>query len=300
MKATIDTSITTSLLYALLLVRSDGFAPPHSLPAASAKNNIRGYELLQEYLTPQKLGGGLTDDGDFLLLGINGDDPLQIDSEEAKESADASIDMSVVSSFASTSTLGRGTTSSRSDAISSPGSIAGRATTKIRDPSPLADNSQFSGLTDDGDLLITGINGDDPLQSDTNEEGSSLLSSSPPSPSFGLKLTSADDSIDMAAVARFKEQVAARDRPDRSAARANTNHADEGAIGRVEEWLLQMIPTLQEVDLTTYARDLVDIGFDPGCITQCELQWDDLGFMKLLHRRYIYKEITGEGHPWEA
>eukprot|EP00562_Extubocellulus_spinifer_P020041 CAMPEP_0178591156 /NCGR_PEP_ID=MMETSP0697-20121206/28631_1 /TAXON_ID=265572 /ORGANISM="Extubocellulus spinifer, Strain CCMP396" /LENGTH=273 /DNA_ID=CAMNT_0020227983 /DNA_START=125 /DNA_END=943 /DNA_ORIENTATION=+ len=273
MKATIN--VTASLPYALLLLmRSDGFAPHHSLSAATAKNNIRGCELLREYLTPQNLGG-LTDDGDFLLLGINGDDPLQTDREATKESelaaepsggqssaipsADASIDMSVVSSFASTA---------RPD------------TTKKGDPSPLADNSQLSGLTDDGDLLITGINGDDPLQSDANEEGSSLLSSSsPPSPSFGLKLTSADDSIDMAAVARFKEQEAARGRPDRSVvARDNNNHADEGASWRVEEWLLQMIPTLQEGDLTTYARELVDIGFDPGCITQCELQWDDLGF----------------------
>jgi hypothetical protein len=62
---------------------------------------------------------------------------------------------------------------------------------------------------------------------------------------------------------------------------------------------LNIIPSLCLKDSKAYARELFYIGFDPACVTQCELQLDDLHFMKLLHQRYLYNEVTGNGHPWD-
>jgi hypothetical protein len=67
----------------------------------------------------------------------------------------------------------------------------------------------------------------------------------------------------------------------------------------VKEWLLELLPNLDIYDVESYAEGLSNIGFDPNCKSQCELQYDDLDFMRVLHRRYLYKEIMGEGHPFE-
>ena len=66
----------------------------------------------------------------------------------------------------------------------------------------------------------------------------------------------------------------------------------------MKEWLLEIIPTLDESDLGTYAEGLTNIGFHPHSL--CDLQYEDLDFMKVLHRRCVYKEITGQGHPSES
>lgn len=39
-----------------------------------------------------------------------------------------------------------------------------------------------------------------------------------------------------------------------------------------------------------YAIKFVSIGFDLDCNSSGELEYDDLGFMKQLHRRYFWKE----------
>ena len=166
-------------------------------------------------------------------------------------------------------------------------------------PSPLSssrsrlDLDQFDGLSEDGDFLIVGINGGDPLETDTDESNYSA-SSPQSSPSFGLRVASADDSIDLAAVQRFREA-----RPS-TGINAVDSDDDEEALESVGEWLSDIMPTLRDSDIDSYARKFVAIGFAPDCVTQCELTWDDLSFMKLLHRRYLFNEITGQDHPWEA
>ena len=67
----------------------------------------------------------------------------------------------------------------------------------------------------------------------------------------------------------------------------------------VKKWLSGVLPSLDAYDLESYAEGLTNIGYNPSCPSQCELTYDDLDFMKLLHRRYLYREITGEGHPFE-
>lgn len=300
MKASTINSIVPCILV-LSLVFSDGFAP------RTAATNDRGQLLLQRASQQQdQFWGGLTDDGDFLLVGINGEDPLGSDNEKNEQSPPSpSPSLSSSSSYVSSLDLGSSdavSDSASSTTGSSKSAGADQSTTPKREDNNGEDH--FWELNQDGDFLITGINGNDPLQGGDENEGSSSLVSSPSSPSLGLKLTSADDSIDMSVVARFKEAVDARSSTSDSIVASNVDEsdddADEGAVGSVEEWLLQIIPTLQETDSTRYARKLVAIGFDPGCVTQCELTWDDLEFMKSLHRRYLYNEITGQGHPWEA
>jgi hypothetical protein len=66
----------------------------------------------------------------------------------------------------------------------------------------------------------------------------------------------------------------------------------QGSIG--DEVLLRAT-----YDLEAYAEGLSNIGFRPLCPSQCELRYDDLDFMRVLHRRYLHREITGEGHPFE-
>ena len=80
-----------------------------------------------------------------------------------------------------------------------------------------------------------------------------------------------------------------------------TNHSvDETTLSEIEEWLLSIIPALNEQDAESYSRGLDAIGFNPGCVTMCELQLEDLDFMKVLHRRYLFNEVTGNEHPWEV
>ncbi len=52
-------------------------------------------------------------------------------------------------------------------------------------------------------------------------------------------------------------------------------------------------------DLKVYAEGLSNIGFRPLCPFQCKLRYNNLDFMRLLHQRYLHREITGEGHSFE-
>lgn len=75
---------------------------------------------------------------------------------------------------------------------------------------------------------------------------------------------------------------------------------DETSLSEIQEWLLSIMPALTQQDAESYSRGLNEIGFNPGCVTMCELQFEDLAFMKVLHRRYLFNEVTGNDHPWEV
>ena len=75
---------------------------------------------------------------------------------------------------------------------------------------------------------------------------------------------------------------------------------DEESLSDIKEWLLTIIPKLSENDSVEYAKGLGGIGFHPECVTMCELKYEDLDFMKVLHRRYLFNEVTGIEHPWEV
>lgn len=68
----------------------------------------------------------------------------------------------------------------------------------------------------------------------------------------------------------------------------------------VKQWLFDTLPSLDENDdLDLYSERLTKLGFHPECPSVCEISYEDLDFMKVLHRRYFYKEITGQEHPFE-
>lgn len=238
---------------------------------------------------------GLTGDGDFLIGGING--------ENSASNSDTATTPNYLSalSLGGADSIGEISSASISEALNV-GDESGRLST------PQRGLDDFVGLNDDGDFLMVGINGVDPLeiatQDDEDHDGTPPPASQSTIPSFGLKLTSADDSIDMAAVQRFREQseFSRIDQVAQTKESAHPSHDsdDDEAIEAVGEWLSEIIPTLRDADNVRYSQELVAIGFDPGCVTQCELTWEDLSFMKLLHRRYLYNEITGQDHPWEA
>ena len=238
---------------------------------------------------------GLTDDGDFLIDGINGENIV------SKSETVTTPNYLSALSLGSADSIGEISSASISDALNV-GDESGRSST------PKRSLDDFVGLNDDGDFLMVGINGVDPLeiatQDDEDHDGTPPTASQSTIPSFGLKLTSADDSIDMAAVQRFREQseVSRIDQAAQMKESARPSHGsdDDEAVEAVGEWLSEIIPTLRDADNVRYSQELVAIGFDPGCVTQCELTWEDLSFMKLLHRRYLYNEITGQDHPWEA
>lgn len=94
-----------------------------------------------------------------------------------------------------------------------------------------------------------------------------------------------------------------RSRSDTKTATQQQNYEDEEtllSIQTIKEWLVELIPTLPDKELNAYARGLDDIGFHPECITMSELKFEDLGFMKVLHQRYVFHEVTGVEHPWEV
>lgn len=79
-----------------------------------------------------------------------------------------------------------------------------------------------------------------------------------------------------------------------------SSEVDETNLSEIQEWLLSIMPALTQQDAESYSRGLNAIGFNPGCVTMCELQFEDLAFMKVLHRRYLFNEVTGNEHPWEV
>lgn len=63
------------------------------------------------------------------------------------------------------------------------------------------------------------------------------------------------------------------------------------ATCNIQEWLLQLLPHLNEEDATNYSKHLVDDGFDSIPFMKEELLVEDLYFMKKAHRRVIERTL---------
>ena len=63
------------------------------------------------------------------------------------------------------------------------------------------------------------------------------------------------------------------------------------ATSSIQEWLLQLLPHLNEEDATNYSKHLVDDGFDSIPFIKEELLVEDLHFMKKAHRRVIERTL---------
>ena len=67
------------------------------------------------------------------------------------------------------------------------------------------------------------------------------------------------------------------------------------ATSSIQEWLLQLLPHLNEEDATNYSKHLVDDGFDSIPFIKEELLVEDLNFMKKAHRRVIERKLKEWG-----
>jgi len=192
-------------------------------------------------------------------------------------------------------------------------------------------DDSFLGLTDDGDFALFGVNineittTDSSLDNDNisikddnvgtvrppslsgfgadalNDELFGRLTSTSATPSdtttktFAQSITLLDDNPTPSSSDSAIDKTQSDDDSNRS-----INYADEETLTKIEEWLLSIIPTLNPNDVRAYTSGLDKIGFNPDCITQCELRYEDLTFMKVLHRRYLFNEVTGIEHPFEV
>jgi len=156
-------------------------------------------------------------------------------------------------------------------------------------------SAQDSGLTDDGDFAIPGVNAGEITENESNKIDTSHAS------------FNTGTSIGWQGVGNmlFNEALLKSGRVDMGVGSANKYRDFRGneivpkVDPLVKAWLMESMPSLNEDDMETYAEGLTTIGFHPQCASMCELKYEDLDFMKVLHRRYLYKEITGQDHPCE-
>ncbi|KAL3799747.1 hypothetical protein HJC23_010397 [Cyclotella cryptica] len=186
---------------------------------------------------------------------------------------------------------------------------------RVQTKYPLEMNS--FGLTDDGDFAILGVNMEDPDEEEsdkTNNIGQALggdisalltgtIFDGKPS---NIKSYSTGTPIDWQNVGAYSDVSSAGSSPQSFTVpdgmrRDNVNFSqDDEALKEIKELLLEIIPTLSPGDTDNYSIGLSNIGFHPKCVTMCELKYEDLDFMKVLHRRYFFNEVTGVEHPWEV
>jgi hypothetical protein len=170
-------------------------------------------------------------------------------------------------------------------------------------------NDSFYGLTDDGDFAILGINACDSSDDDNNDSSigqsvgdlSSLLAGTTfaglnesPAVSQTLVVDGKRGNV-IGEIGEQRQLQQQQQQPYK-----NNGSADKAVLSEIKEWLLSIIPTLNQQDVDLYTRGLNEIGFHPACVTMSELQFEDLAFMKILHARYIFNEVTGIEHPWEV
>jgi hypothetical protein len=145
----------------------------------------------------------------------------------------------------------------------------------------------LQGLTDDGDFALLGINIDDAQSSSSPRDASGSTTDS----SLLQSLLGGVSKSSEAPILQQSTPPPVVVTPTQSSfPRTHNVHLEQ--LERLEGWLLDMIPTLHPGDVEHYAAGLAEIGFDPECESRFELLVDDLSFMKLLHRRFVYNEVT--------
>mgnify|MGYP007072047907 CR=1 FL=1 len=321
--------------------------------------------------TPSDRYLGLNEDGDFLMVGINGNDSVD-ESDDGISSSTSSHSLSMygarvestpISALVDKWALDRFdklTSGSRAhgtgdDERGSSTSHQRLSTAGTQAESELASNaiekspSEFWGLNEDGDFLMVGINGNDSV--DESDDGISSSTSSHSLSMYGARVESTPISalVDKWALDRFDKLTSgsrahgtgddergsstSHQRLSTAGTQAESELAsnaiekspsefwglnedgdflmvgingndsvdesdDEIILASTQEWLLGIVPTLPPGELIYYAQKLVNIGFDPVCVSQRKLKLEDLSFMKAWHRRSFLKEATGKDNTF--
>jgi hypothetical protein len=237
---------------------------------------------------------GLTEDGDFLLQGINNDDNNAVDPLFASHQALEKYETPPLVDANKLSPLGL-LAGNLSPPATTPATTTA-TTSSLPELSTRAAPSILTGLTEDGDIAIPGFNVGLPT---TEQEGESNFWGS----------TMANQPFNSQHSQTFSQQPPANEefsQETTSMLPANSlavQQVQDGHNEQVEEmtfWLLEIIPTLRDDDCIYYADELVSLGWDPNCVTASELQEEDLVFMKPLHRRFLIQQLqifnTPKGH----
>jgi len=156
-------------------------------------------------------------------------------------------------------------------------------------------NDMMSGLTDDGDFAILGVNASE--QTEEEDTTNSNINNINTGTSIGFEGVGS---------MLFNEELIKSGRVDIGVGSSNTykdfrgNEIIPKIDPAVKQWLVDVLPSLDENDIELYAAGLTSLGYHPECPSLCEIRYDDLSFIsKVLHKRYLFKEITGEEHPFE-
>ena len=161
----------------------------------------------------------------------------------------------------------------------------------------------FSTLNDDGDFIIGGLNDNESNSNYSEDESSSTLLNVAETQNQLASLLTIDytASTNSGNISDNEEQqnLKSFDFINESVKMNNDTYTlpiqeanrqvDEIQLSKIQAFLTSIL-TLTESDLKYYAIEFVSIGFDPDCNSSGELEYDDLGFMKQLHRRYFWKE----------
>lgn len=238
---------------------------------------------------------GLTDDGDFAMFGVNVEEET---SDITSESDGQAIGLSGLLS----STMSETSFSGISNEDMNKPTVSSTAGASVNTPTAVGGVGDGMSLND---ALFGRLpsNNSDILSGDTNDAPTKGgVSPSLEDTVFGRVLqnnnmvsSDANDATNNSDIAKPLEDSMGGS--DTGTSKYPTNDEDEKSL---KAWLLATIPKLNQHDLEEYSRGLVEIGFHPECVTMCELKYEDLGFMKVLHRRYLFNEVTGIEHPWEA
>jgi len=312
----------------LLVVQIEGiqaFCGPFPLRTVDTSGYIKPSKSTVNAHETTNLRSSLSDDGDFALIGLNADAPL--DTFEVRQTRASVSSFGLKSAddiMASASALANDyqtTASSRKEAL------------YIKKSSPQV---SAMGLTENGDFIIEGVNAIDPTVNQGLEkygtplidptqgelsEGDLLsqLSLTPPqqestsgwgdnqAKTDNLNSLTEDGDVVMVGfnTAQPTSSYTNPDQVDQTELLASLQQRQtpnifsppESSMEEVEDmtmWLQDIIPTLRDDDCIFYAEQLVSLGFHPDCVTQSELCLEDLGFMKPLHSRFVFKTIHGE------
>lgn len=150
--------------------------------------------------------------------------------------------------------------------------------------SPLGSTST---LNEEGDFLISGINDSESV---VNQEGNLFLSLNEDGdfPLSSTKTTPAEELNQSLELNLDKALLTTEPRLPTISTRKH--HPNEAQIQVLQDFLSSLFPSLNHVDSFEYAKELEKIGFDPDCESSFELQYDDISFMKRLHRRYFWSQ----------
>ncbi len=184
---------------------------------------------------------GLTEDGDFAILGVNAYDNSDDDNSSIGQSVGDLSSLLAGVGLSEVSTQSSGTEFTSTD--------AGRNTNM----------PNFSTASPINDAIFGRLDGSSIMETPNTKRGSVI----------GENVGERSNTIPIQQQNQY----------------TRSSDVDETSLSEIQEWLLSIMPALTQQDAESYSNGLNAIGFNPGCVTMSELQFEDLAFMKVSFQR---------------